>query len=184
MLVISAREGDKNATAEILERLRPFIVKTSKSIFLNGYEIEDLIQIGYITLLKAIMKFKSDGNNKFLPYAISAIKNNYYYEIRKKCKLNAESSLNIKIQEDFEIIDNICSEENIEESLINKEINANLLGAIGKLTEDEKDLIIQFYFIGNKMKDYAESHNINYTALAKKKGRILAKLKKLMESCA
>lgn len=74
MLVTDAKNGDKEAAARILESFKPFIIKTSKTIFLRGYGMEDLIQIGYITLLKAIMKFKPQGNNKFLPYAYQLLK--------------------------------------------------------------------------------------------------------------
>lgn len=181
-LVKGAKNGDKKATYEILESLKPFIIKTSKTIFIKGYEMEDLIQIGYVTLMKAITNFKCENNNKFLTYAVSAIKNNFYYEIRKRCRQNSEISLNIKNEEDLETIDLLCSNENIEDNLICKEMNKELELALRKLTDEERNLIIYIYFSGNKMKKYAEEHNINYIALAKKKSRILKKLKKLIES--
>lgn len=87
----------------------------------------------------------------------------------------------MEIEDGIEVIENICSDENIEESIISKEINNVLLNALNKLTEEERNIIIDIYFNGNKMKDYVETHNINYIALAKKKSKILKKLRKMIE---
>lgn len=179
-LVLEAKHGNKAALEEIIYRFKGFIVKTIRGIYISGYEFEDLSQIGCITLIKAVQKYEPTKNSNFVSYATSAIKNNFYYEIRQKCKINAESSLNLETEDGLIIMDNLSSEENIEETVVFEESMSELKSALSQLSKDEMDFIQFVYLDGGKMKAYSDLHNVKYITLVKKKERILKKLKKLL----
>lgn len=179
-LVLEAKRGNEAALEEIINRFKGFIVKTIRGIYISGYEPEDLLQIGYMTLIKAVQKYESYNNSSFVSYATSAIKNNFYYEIRQKSKIHSESSLNLETEDGLIIMDNLCSEENIEETIMLEEDKRKLMAALSLLTEDESDFIQFVYFHGGKIKEYSDLHNIKYVTLIKKKERILKKLRQLL----
>lgn len=179
-LVIKAKAGDNSAYEEIFNRFNRFIYKTCIGIYISGYEMEDMIQLGNITLMKAVQKFDSSKNKSFTAYATSAIKNNYFYEIRQKSKLNSECSLSNETEDGLEFIDTIASEENIEEDLLLKEDISALKTALSKLSSEEQELIEYVYFKEGKLSDYARDRNINYITLVKLKDRILKKLRKML----
>lgn len=176
ILVLEAKNGNKNALEKILEGLRPFILKQSKSFFINGYETEDLIQIGYFSAIKAIKSFDIAKQGRFLSYVTSAIKNNYYYQIRQKFKQNSETSLNRETGDGIQVMDLIFSDENIEENMILKEEKLKLIQAINILPKEDIEFINSIYFLRNKLKTYSVLNNISYSKCIKHRNKILKKL--------
>jgi RNA polymerase sporulation-specific sigma factor len=179
-LVELAKMGDKEALEEILKRFKPLLIKLSKTTFIMGYEGEDLIQTGYIFIINIIKKYDSKKGTSFTAYVSCALKNNFYNEIRNKVKLNAETSLNAKIDGTTEIVDFISSEENIEEDLIEKETYGLLLEALKKLSTEEQELLNFIYFNNGTITKYAELKNVKYITCAKRKTRALEKLRALL----
>jgi len=181
-LVIKAQKGDNAAAEEILKSFKPYILKLCRKIYINGYEMEDLIQIGYITLMKVIKNYDLSKVNKFIPYATCAIKNNYYYEIRQRSRYNSETSLNIELGEDIQFIDNIVSEENIEATLILKENIQELNSALLKLSLKDREIISYVFLKNGKLVDYAKEKGIKYITCVKRKNTALARLKNQISS--
>jgi RNA polymerase sporulation-specific sigma factor len=179
-LVMKAKNGDNSAYEEIFNRFRNFIYKTCIGIYINGYEIGDLIQLGNITLIKAIEKYDSTKNNNFTAYATSAIRNNYFYEIRQKSKFHAECSFNKETEEGLEILDSLPSDENIEKDFLLKEDIAALKAAVSQLLPQEKELIEYVYLSDGRLIDYAKSRGIKYVTCSKVKERAIRKLRKML----
>ncbi|MCM8710698.1 sigma-70 family RNA polymerase sigma factor [Clostridium sp. SYSU_GA19001] len=179
-LVLEAKKGNDKAYEEIINRFKGFICKLAKETYISGYDTEDLLQIGYTTLIKAIRKFDFSKNNNFTVYVTSAIKNNFYYEIRQKSRYNGAISLNKEIDEGIEFIENIVSDEDIEKDFLLKESIEELHAALKKLEPLERELIEHIYFSNNTMKKFAELKAINYTTCTKLKEKALKKLKNLM----
>jgi RNA polymerase sporulation-specific sigma factor len=181
-LVSRAKSGDNAAYEEIFRRFRGFIYKTCVGIYISGYDMDDLIQLGNITLVKSIKKFDFTKTKNFTAYATSAIRNNYFYEIRQKSKLNSECSLNVETEEGLELLDHIASSENIEEDLLAKESTTELYSALSMLIPRERELI-KFVFINDgKLVDYARGRNMNYITCCKLKDRVLKRLRKILGS--
>ena len=179
-LVKLAKMGDKPALEEILIRFKPLLIKLSKTTFIVGYEDEDLIQIGYISIINVIKNYDSKKGTSFTAYISCALKNNFYNEIRNKVKLNAETSLNAKIDGTAEIVDFISSEENISEDLVKRETCALLRDALKKLSIAEQELLTFIYFNNGSIAKYAQLKNAKYITCAKRKIRALQKLKALL----
>jgi RNA polymerase sporulation-specific sigma factor len=177
-LVLRAKNGDTSAYEDIFNRFKNFIYKTCIGLYINGYEMEDLLQLGNITLIKAIEKYDPTRNKNFTAYATYAIRNNYFYEIRQKSKFHAECSFNKETEEGLEILDMLPSNDNIEKNFLIKEEIAALKAAVSKLPPLEKDLIEYVYFNDGRLIDFAKSRNIKYSTCCKLKERVIKKLRK------
>ena len=75
-LVEKAKNRESGATEEIIEKFKYLIFKESSRYHVPGYELEDLVQHGYLSVIKAIDMYKL-GSNSFNGYCINAIKLNF-----------------------------------------------------------------------------------------------------------
>ncbi|MBU5317429.1 sigma-70 family RNA polymerase sigma factor [Clostridium bornimense] len=176
-----AKNGDKLAVEEILESFKKFIIKQCNKIYIEGYDKEDLIQEGYISLIKAIEKYDETKGN-FVAYGTRAIVNNYYMMIRNRAKYNGTASLNKSNDENIELIDIIEGNENIEEKIILKEDVKSVIEAINNFSDDDKKLIINLQISKIPGKQLAKELGISYLALCKRKERALKKLRLKLEN--
>ncbi|KZL94069.1 sigma-70 family RNA polymerase sigma factor [Clostridium magnum] len=180
-LIKSAQAGDKKSLEQIIKMYKPFIIKKASQIYINGYEVEDLIQIGVMALMKAVNKYKVDRKVAFTTYAVTVIKNAFNEELRKviskKWDEKFKCSLNNVNRDGLELMELLASDEDVEEEFILKEKITILKKALNQLTEDERELIDWFYFKNKPLKEYGIKKGINMNTLAKRKGRVLEKLK-------
>lgn len=180
-LVISAKGGNKEALEKLVLQLKPFILKTARQIFIKDYDMEDLIQIGYISLLNSIKKYNPMKNKDFLPYAMYSVKNNFNYEIRQKCRYNYEESLDYSSSEDaVPLLDTLASDELTDNCIIHKENISYMQYALGRLPYEDWEIINSVYMKGIKIKAFAEAKGLSYSTCVKRKKRALQKLKKLL----
>lgn len=177
-IVLQAKKGDNKAMEKIIEKFTPFILKQCKNIYIKDYEIEDLIQIGQISLVNAVKNFKIEKKKDFTGYAICSIKNNYKCEIRQKCKFNYEISLNSS--------DNICnmiemlpSDEIIEDDYISKLDAQYLYTCLGKLVKEDRELIEWIYLKQKSIKKFSEIKGIKYETCVRRKKTILMKMRNM-----
>lgn len=177
--VIKAKTGNTEALLELIEQYKPFIFKTAKDYNIKGYDVYDLAQIGYITLINCAEKYKI-GSHTFSSYAFNAIKNAFRYAARQNNKYSEEYSLNAPVQgdnfESSEYVECIASTENIEEELIKLEGNRRLKAAIAALSEAELEFVIMVYFSNVTVKTYAEKKGLSYIQAIRFKNKILEKL--------
>ena len=71
-LIEKAKDKDEIATSEIIERFKYLILKEASKYYIPGYEFEDLVQHGYLSVIKAISMYKL-GSNSFNGYCINTI---------------------------------------------------------------------------------------------------------------
>lgn len=151
-------------------------------IYIYGYEVEDLIQIGSIALINAVNKYDCDKNIPFTSYAKRAIQNSLNKELRKfvgkKDNEKFSCSLNSSNNHGIEIIEALVSEKNVEGTAILKEEIALLKVALNKLSSREKEIIDWFYFRQRTLKEYADLKGLKRTTVVKRKTRALEKLRK------
>lgn len=173
-LVNRAREGDQAAALELLEDFTPFIVSTARKLYIAGYDLEDLIQIGRLSFLTSIRKYDNSREFCFPAYAVNAVKNNFHHLIRKAAEKGFEP--------DSSALEYMASGEDIEEDCIRKETAALLMRHLDSLNAEDRALIDWFYFQDGSIKDYAESNGMTYNSVVKRKQRIICRLKGLMVS--
>jgi RNA polymerase sigma factor (sigma-70 family) len=177
--VIRVKRGSQEDLLKILEQYQPFIFKTAKAFNIKDFDTYDLAQIAYITLIKAVLKYKI-GSHTFTSYAFNAIQNEFKYTARRNSRYNHELSLNtpLNVSENNynEFVDCLEAPEIIEE-FIKLEKNKELRQALAKLTEEELELVIMVYYNKVPIKTYAKKKNLGYPKVIHRKNRILEKLK-------
>ena len=72
-LLQAAREGDSEASRELLEANSGLIWSVARRFFGRGVEAEDLYQLGCVGFLKAVRSFEPDLGNRFSTYAVPKI---------------------------------------------------------------------------------------------------------------
>lgn len=181
--VIRAKIGSQEDLLKILEQYKPFIFKTAKAFNIKNFDTYDLVQIAYVTLINAVLKYKI-GSHTFSSYALNAIKNELKYTVRKNSRYNQEVSLNTPVNEAennyHEFIDCLEAPEIIEEELIKVEKTKELRQALAKLTEEELELVFNVYYNKVSIKTYAKKKNLGYPKVVHRKNKILKKLKGLV----
>jgi RNA polymerase sporulation-specific sigma factor len=177
--VIRAKNGNKEELLKVLEQYKPFIFKTAREYNIRNFDMYDLVQIGYISLINAAAKYRV-GSNTFSTYAFNTIKNAFRYTARQNLKKEGELSLNANLdsgeENSSEFIDFIESPENIEEEIIQSERLKEVRNLVAKLTPDEMEFVIMIYYSGASIKTYAEKKGLSYQQAIRKKNRILEKL--------
>ena len=87
------KNGDKSAKDELVLRNMRLVAHVAKKYQSGEEEIEDLISIGTIGLLKAVSTFDFDYGNRFATYAIRCIENELLMHFRRTKKTKMEVSL-------------------------------------------------------------------------------------------
>ncbi|MBZ9607303.1 sigma-70 family RNA polymerase sigma factor [Clostridium estertheticum] len=75
-LVEKAKNKESGATEEVMGKFKYLIFKEASRYHVPGYELEDLVQHGYLSVIKAIAMYKL-GSNSFNGYCINSIKLNF-----------------------------------------------------------------------------------------------------------
>jgi RNA polymerase sporulation-specific sigma factor len=182
MLVERAKSGDKKALGEIVESYKPFVIKTAAGIFITGSDMEDLIQEGCISIINAVRLYDKNKCSNFTAYVTNAVRNNYYYAIRKAARGNYDCSLDAEAGDGIEFIDCLMDDFNIEEDYIHKEDIYALEAALKKLEQEEREFLLSLYSDCNgAMKREAEARNIKYSTIAKRKNTIINNLRSMLK---
>lgn len=178
-----AKDADEPSVIFLLNKYNPLIKKYSYSYHLKNHDLEDLIQIGNIAIIKAIDKYDlNTGENYIDAYIINSIKNSYRHLARGQIKYQNESSLNIKVDENYDIEDLLLSDFDLEGYVINN-IKRNSLKALLKtLSPSEYELIKAAYLTPNcTLFKYCNENNLNYPKKRRQLISLLSKLRTLIK---
>lgn len=182
------RNGDETAKEKLIEhnlRLVAHIVKKYNS---QDRDLDDLISIGTIGLIKAVNTFDENKGGRLVTYAARCIENELLMMLRQEKKILREVSLYEPIGTDPEgnhisLLDIICTDEAtmIEQFLHQYYLN-HLDEMIGYLEEErEQEIIIKRYGLrGNRpqtQKEVAASMGISRSYVSRIEKRALEKLK-------
>lgn len=95
-------EGSEEARLKLIERNLRLVVYIAKRFDNTGVDLEDLISIGTIGLIKAVSSFKPDKNIKLATFASRCIENEILMHLRKTSRLKTEVSLDEPLNVDWE----------------------------------------------------------------------------------
>ena len=180
--VIRAKAGDTTALLVLFDQYKHFINKTANGIFIKYYDHSDLLHLGYITIINAVINYKI-GNHVFSAYAYKAIRNTMFYTLRSSKNSIKEISLNQSSPEaeDVELMDYICQDDGLEEPFFKRESIRNLRSVLKELSSNELELITMIYYSGCTLKKYTEEKGISYITGIRRKNKILSKLRRKLE---
>lgn len=130
---------------------------TNKFQFVE-YDKKDLVSIGIIGLINAIMTFDTSKNLKFSTYAAKCIDNKILDFLKKIKKDNRCVSLystvktNLEKKEELQLINTIPSNIDIQEENINREIKEIVLELLDEVPEKNKEIIKMYFGFYNNQK--------------------------------
>ena len=190
-------QGDEGAKTLLIEHNLRLVVYISRRFENTGVNLEDLISIGTIGLIKAISTYRRDKNIKLATYASRCIENEILMHIRKIAGQKAEVSLDEPINMDYDgnellLSDVLGTDENVVTGHLEDDVDLMLLHQALRQLPDRERLIISMRFgLGGlqelTQKEVAQKLGISQSYISRLEKRTMQKLKKEMlrqTSCA
>lgn len=186
-LLEKVKLGDMEARNTLIEHNLRLVVYVAKRFETNSFNLEDLISIGTMGLIKAISTFKFDKNIKLATYASRCIENEILMFLRKKSKMRIEVSLDEPLSMDDEgnelLLADVLSNDmyEVNDNLIEKEKQDKLQVALISLRPREREILeMRFGLTGKEeltQKEVADFLGISQSYISRLEKKILKKLK-------
>ena len=182
------KEGDREAKQVLIERNMRLVAHVTKKYQNSGEDMEDLISIGTIGLIKAVSTFQDDHGSKLATYAARCIENELLIYFRAKKKSSREVSLYEPIGTDKEgnqiqLMDIVEAEEkDVVEQLELKQKIVRLYELIPNvLDEREQEILKQRYGLRDQkpvtQREIAKKMQISRSYVSRIEKKALEKLK-------
>lgn len=180
--------GSEEARAILIEHNLRLVVYIAKKFENAGVNVEDLISIGTIGLIKAVNTFKMDKNIKLATYASRCIENEILMYLRRNSKTKSDISLDEPLNVDWDgnellLSDILGTDNDIVYTHIEEEVNKNLLSyAMSKLSRREKEIMeMRFGLRGGRemtQKEVADQMGISQSYISRLEKRIISRLQR------
>ena len=191
------RMEEEAARKELIEHNLRLVVYIARRFENTGINIEDLISIGTIGLIKAIGTYRRDKNIKLATYASRCIENEILMHIRKIAGQKAEISLDEPINMDYDgnellLSDILGTDEDMILRPLEDDVDLCVLRqALSELPEREREIVLMRYGLyGHKeltQKEVAQKLGISQSYISRLEKRIMLRLRKELirqTSCA
>ncbi|HIT34493.1 MAG TPA: RNA polymerase sporulation sigma factor SigE [Candidatus Faecousia intestinigallinarum] len=189
--------GEEAAKQTLIERNLRLVVFIARRFENTGVNLEDLISIGTIGLIKAIGTYRRDKNIKLATYASRCIENEILMHIRKIANQKTEVSLDEPINMDYDgnellLSDILGTEEDMILRPLEDDVDLCLLRqAVRELPEREREIITMRFGLGGRQeltqKEVAQKMGISQSYISRLEKRIMLRLRKELirqTSCA
>ena len=188
-LILEAEKGIEIAKNELIEHNLRLVVYIAKKFENTGIDLEDLISVGAIGLIKAVNNFKLEKNIKLATFASRCIENEILMHLRKTSKqkneisleepLNTDSDGNELVLADILAVDN----DSVTKHLEQKTETELLYSCLSKLNNREKEIIsLRFGLIKDTeektQKEVADMLGISQSYISRIEKKILSRLNK------
>ena len=181
-------QGDEAARQRLVEHNLRLVVYIARRFESTGINLEDLISIGTIGLIKAIETYKLDKKIRLATYASRCIENEILMHIRKTASQKAEVSLDEPINMDCDgnellLCDILGTEEDLIFRPLEEDVDLRVLRqALQELPGREREIILmRFGLEGRKeltQKEVAQKMGISQSYISRLEKRIISRLKK------
>ena len=152
-----ARQGDKEARNElILHNVKLVMYEVKKRFCFTGFDVEDLVSVGNIGLIKAVETFDREKGFNFSSYATRCIDNEILMYLNKSRSEKVDTSLDKPVvgghdDDEMDIMDTIKDDTDIVNEWLAKESFQIIREAVEKLPEQGREIIkLYFGFYNNK----------------------------------
>ena len=180
--------GNEQAKQQLIERNLRLVVYISRRFENTGVDLEDLISIGTIGLIKAISTYRLDKNIKLATYASRCIENEILMHIRKIAGQKTEVSLDEPINTDHDgnellLSDVLGTDEDVILRPLEDDVDIKVLRqALCQLPDREREIVaMRFGLEGRKeltQKEVAQKLGISQSYISRLEKRIMLRLKK------
>lgn len=187
--VLMSMNGDKKARGKLIEHNLRLVVFLAKKYENTGVDLEDLVSIGSVGLIKGVNTYKLDKNIKLATYASRCIDNEILMFLRKNKRRRGEISFEDNLSFDSEgnelhLEDILGTDSDIVTRGLEEETNKKMLyGEIEKLNDRDKKIMVLRYGLYNSnemtQKDVAELLGISQSYISRIEKKVIRKLKLL-----
>lgn len=188
LLLQELDQGKPETRQKLISHNLRLVVYIAKKFENTGIDIEDLISIGSIGLIKAVNSFKYDKKIKLATYSSRCIENEILMYLRKVQKTRSDVSMDEAINADTDgseirLGDVICVTESKIDDELDMKVEKNLLWlAVDKLSIREQEIMqLRFGLGGGKertQKEVATMLEISQSYISRLEKKILSRLKK------
>ena len=183
--------GELLARQTLIERNLRLVVYIARRFENTGINIEDLISIGTIGLIKAINTFRADKNIKLATYASRCIENEILMYLRKNSAQRTEVSFDEPLNTDWDgkellLSDVLGTDGDVVMGPIEADVDRKLLAeAVSRLSPREKDIISLRFGLGGRkeltQKEVADRMGISQSYISRLEKRIISRLRREMQ---
>lgn len=180
------KNGDEEAKQKLVEHNLRLVVYIARKFENTGVNIEDLISIGAIGLIKAVNTYNTERSIKLATYASRCIENEILMYLRKANRLKAEVSLDEPLNVDWDgnellLSDVLGTDDDLVSRNIEEEIDRELLlTTMGKLSPRERRIVELRFGIGGgreyTQKQVADMLGISQSYISRLEKRIMKQL--------
>ena len=190
--LIECKKGDINARNVLIEHNLRLVVFLAKKFDGSGYDLEDLVSIGTLGLIKGIMTYKIDKNIKLATYASRCINNEILMFIRKnknrKAEVSFEDALNYDAEGNELHLEDIMgtSSEVVHDELAIKLDKNELMARLLELPKRDQEIMELRYGLNNKQeytqKEVADMLGISQSYISRIEKKVIKKLRNVMKT--
>ena len=187
-LVQDLVSGDESIRAILIERNLRLVVYIARKFENTGVNVEDLISVGTIGLIKAVNTFDPEKKIKLATYASRCIENEILMYLRRNSKIKTEISFYEPLNIDWDgnellLSDILGTENDVVYNFIEDEVDKQLLLiAMDRLNEREREIVqLRFGLNGfqeKTQKEVADMLGISQSYISRLEKRIIKRLKK------
>ena len=179
--------GDEFARNKLIEHNLRLVVFLAKKYENTGVDLEDLVSIGTIGLIKGVNTYKLDKNIKLATYASRCIDNEILMFLRKNKRRRGEVSFEDSLSYDSEgnelhLEDILGTAEDIVTRPLEEEVEKKILyQELTKLNDRDKEIMtLRYGLFGKKemtQKEVASSLGISQSYISRIEKKVISKLK-------
>lgn len=187
-LVSKLAAKDESVRSILIERNLRLVVYIARKFDNTGVNVEDLISVGTIGLIKAVNTFDPSKQIKLATYASRCIENEILMYLRRNSKVKAEISFYEPLNIDWDgnellLSDILGTDNDVVYNIIEDEVDKQLLMvAMKKLSDREKEIVhLRFGLNGTNektQKEVADILGISQSYISRLEKRIIKRLKK------
>ena len=179
--------GDEFARNKLIEHNLRLVVFLAKKYENTGVDLEDLVSIGTIGLIKGVNTYKLDKNIKLATYASRCIDNEILMFLRKNKRRRGEVSFEDSLSYDSEgnelhLEDILGTADDVVTRPLEEEIEKKILyQELTKLNDRDKEIMtLRYGLFGKKemtQKEVAQSLGISQSYISRIEKKVISKLK-------
>ena len=187
-MVVKLSGGEQDVKDRLIEHNLRLVVYIARRFENTGVDLDDLVSVGTIGLIKAVNSFNADKNIKLATYASRCIENEILMHLRKTVKLKSEVSFDEPLNTDWEgnelmLSDVMGTDGDVVYKKIENGVESELLGvALTKLNDREREIMeLRYGLYGGEEKtqrEVADMLGISQSYISRLEKKIIVRLKK------
>lgn len=188
VMVKKLSSGEKHVRDDLVEHNLRLVVYIARRFENSGVDLDDLVSVGTIGLIKAVNSFNADKNIKLATYASRCIENEILMHLRRTVKIKSEVSFDEPLNTDWEgnelmLSDVMGTDGDVVYKKIENGVETELLGvALTRLNSREREIMeLRYGLKGQEEKtqrEVADMLGISQSYISRLEKRIIVRLKK------